>query len=255
MTIALDSARFIVCMLAASHCLVADATVSGLVVDGSQKPLAGLTFQYQRLTRGRFRPNPSGRPVYVTPPGQVQVVGTFRTNSDGSFRVQSVPPGEYSVCMDSRNTPHLDPCRWAYPISFNVAPALTEVRLNPIVLRDAVKLAFRVLDPSRLLPDRLDLETRSPVVVGVVAQQIRHIMADQANRDSDGITFQMNVPAGGSVRLWVLSSIFDLADDQGRAISSTGLGSQLGIPATGTITLTFSIRGVKASPGFPGDNQ
>ncbi|MCW5979791.1 MAG: carboxypeptidase regulatory-like domain-containing protein [Bryobacteraceae bacterium] len=187
-----------------------------MVTSEDGKPLPGAVVLYRSIPRleimgGRAQPA-AGEPV---------VDGLTASDAAGGFTVPDLPAGHYIVCAEVPLAAYLNPCKWS------ATPSLTlssdAVGRPAIVLKKGVFLRVHVNDPVGLLP-MLDLGTmsRRNLIVGVRFGKGAFLGARETNTDKTGFDYEMVIPAGEPLSLWVFSRHVTLTDSKGSAVDNSG---------------------------------
>ena len=180
-------------------------------------PPAGARVSYRRIVRNLTRAGGSVVPA----PGEAVVQNGVLADANGASMVANLPPGDYAICGAVLSLPYLDPCRWGTPPRVTIsANAFTGYNL---VLARGVFLKVRIDDPKGLLPRTKDGPLRAAnLIVGVDFRAGAFLGADNTGVDSAGRDYQMIVPAGEPLRLWLFSRDVVLTDSGGKPVDAPG---------------------------------
>lgn len=195
----------------------ATGSLQGLVTDAQGTPLAGAQVRYQRVFRSVRATN--GQPVRA--PGEAVVSNQVQTNSQGAFTAPALPPGDYLLCASVASAAYLDPCKWA--TSLRVTVSANAASRQNIALTKGVFLKIRVNDPLGLLPRALDSPLRAgKLSVGIQYANGAYLGAPNTAVDSTGRDYQMTIPIGVPLKLWLFSSDIALTDTGGKPVNTSG---------------------------------
>ncbi len=218
---------------------LAVSTISGTVTtadDGS--PIMGANIHYRRVPRLVS----AGHTPKVAP-GESLVSSTVVTDVKGAFAAPNLPAGDYIVCADVPSQPYLDPCRWSSTPRLTVSSGIPA--LQPLVLKKGVYLNVRVNDPKGLLPPFLNGPLRAAnLIVGVVFGNGAFLGAANTSIDSAGRDFQMAIPAGVPLKVWLFSRHVTLTDFSGKAVVSTGTSIPFQATSGQDYAITVNVTGL-----------
>jgi len=108
-------------------------------------------------------------------------------------------------------------------------------------------LKVRINDPRGLLPKVQDGLLGTPkLIVGVKFRNGAFHGAENTSVDSAGRDYQVIVPAGEPLRLWLFSRDIALADAAGKSVAGPGALIQFQAPAGADQTFTFTVSGPAA---------
>jgi hypothetical protein len=206
-------------ILLAAGCAFGQApfgAIQGSVVAENGALLPGAVVLYSRVTR-LVKVGSSYQPA----PGETVVRRTVSCDANGAFSVSNLPVGEYLLCAEVPSGPYLDPCKWSLAQSTTVSAG--SVARPTIVLKKGVLLKIRVIDPAGLLPPvKEDLLHPLNLIVGVVFGEGAFLRATNTGVDGTGRDYQISVPAGTPLKLWVFSRHVTLADSGGLPVDNSG---------------------------------
>jgi hypothetical protein len=196
------------------------ATLGTLLVtarDEKGAPLPAAEVQYRRLVR-TVR-GPGGRSLPAA--GEAVVHNRISADAAGAAALPNLPAGEYALCGRVPGLPYLDPCRWgAQPRITVSANASTQ---HTIVLTKGVFLKVRINDEKGLLPRVKDGPSRAGnLIVGVKFRNGAYLGAENTGVDASGRDYQLVVPAGEPLKLWLFSRHVALTDAAGKAVDMSG---------------------------------
>jgi len=207
-------------ILSAVSYLSGQTTPSGLmlgsVTGDDGLPLAGATVLYQRIYRtvlvGRQE-----RPA----PGEAVVRRATSSDASGAFLAPNLPAGDYFLCAEVPSAPYLNPCKWSSAPKATIAAGA--VNRPALVLNKGVLLKVRVNDPAGLLPPVKERPFRgvSPIV-GVIFGNGAFLAAANTGVGPFAREYQMSIPAGLPLKLWVYSRHVTFRDSAGSPVDNLG---------------------------------
>jgi len=180
--------------------------------------VAGARITYRRVPI--YGPARAGSMPQLAP-GEVLFDTSVVADANGKHTVSGLPAGNYVVCAAAAGQPLLDPCRWG--LSPFVRVQIGSISNLNIQLERGVYLAVRVNDPQRLLPTSAETLFDTPrLIVGVVFGNGAFLAAPQISADMGGRNYEVAVPTGAPLYLWLFSRHVALADAQGKAFPLAG---------------------------------
>ncbi len=191
-----------VCLHAA---LVAQTgSIQGAATDSKGKPLKGT---FVTAVRGGLPPASQ----------------SASTANDGSFKIQGLPAGTYSLCVQVPGDGYLDPCQWGgTPVKITLADGQTSTG-NTLKVADASVLVIRIDDPGKALGQHTKDGRNPHLLVGVWSGNGLFLPAHVASTDAAGTQYQVSIPRDAALKLHVSSRDLQVADAGGAAIAaSTG---------------------------------
>jgi hypothetical protein len=221
-------------------CQTAVGTLQGYVIAEDGTPLANAGVLYHRSVKRIVVGN-----RYQVPPGEAIVNATVSANAGGTFNIGNLPPGEYGLCAHVPGAPYLDPCKWSTAAVANITAG--NVMQQNLALSKGVFLNIHVSDPSLLLPPIPAGPFAQPgLIVGVIFGNGAYLAATNTGAVQFGRDYQVPVPAGTPLKLWVFSRHVTLTDSAGSSLAGTGAM----IPFTATAGIdqvfTFNVSGAAA---------
>ena len=154
-------------------------------------------------------------------PGEEVVQNVISADAKGMFVLPNLPSGDYVLCGGVPTLPYLDPCKWAASPRVTVAP--NAASKATLVLTKGVFLKVRINDPTHLLPQVKDGPLRaSNLIVGVKFANGAYLGATNTGVDTSGRDYEMIVPTGVPLKLWLFSHHVSLADTSGQAVDMSG---------------------------------
>jgi hypothetical protein len=200
-------------------CALAQApfgAIEGSVTAEDGAPLAGAVVSYARITR-LVGPAARARPA----PGEAVVRSSISSDTNGAFAVSNLPAGEYVLCAEVPSGPYLNPCKWSS--SPKVTIGAGALHRPALVLKRGVFLKVRVNDPRGLLPPVTNDASRAPnLIIGVVFGSGAFLAAAITGADQSGRDYQMSIPAGVPLKLWVFSRHVTLTDSMALPVDNSG---------------------------------
>ncbi len=148
-------------------------------------------------------------------------VHRVQSDANGALTALDLPPGEYVLCAEVPAAPFLDPCKWSPAPKLTIAAGVMD--RPALVLKRGVFLKVRVNDPKGLLPPMKNDPSRAPnLIVGVVFGNGAFLAAANTRADQTGRDYQMSIPTGVPLKLWVFSRHVTLADAAGLPVDNSG---------------------------------
>ncbi len=200
-------------------CALAQApfgAMQGSVTAEDGAPVAGAVVSYSRITR-LVGPAAQARPA----PGEAVVHSSISSDTNGAFAVSNLPAGDYALCAEVPSAPYLNPCKWSSSPKATIAAGAVD--RPALVLKRGVFLKVRVNDPRGLLPPVKNDPSRAPnLILGVVFGSGAFLAAAITRADQSGRDYQMSIPAGVPLKLWVFSRHVTLTDAMGLPVDNSG---------------------------------
>ncbi len=223
---------------AVSQSTASVGTLQVTVTDNKGAQLAGVEVRYQRIVRTV----PGAGRLVVPAPGEAIVQNVALAAANGASTVPSLPVGDYIVCGGVPSLPYLDPCKWAAPPRVTVsANASAKFAL---VLTKGVFLRVRINDPKGLLPTVKDgVSSAGNLIVGVKFRSGGFHGAENTGVDSAGRDYQIAVPAGEPLQLWLFSRDVALTDAGGKPVDAPGALIPFQARAGTDQVFTFTVSG------------
>ena len=184
-------------------------SIAGTVVDAkTHKPIAAALVMTMR----------TGLPPFTR---------NTRTGADGAFLIRDLPPGKFSLCVQTPGQAYLNPCEWdgspttASLVSGQVATGVS-IKLTPASI-----LSVRVQDTQKALKQLTKDGRRAELTVGVwgpkgiyYPAQVSSVPLTENPQDA-GVTYsyQIAVPRDTALKLDIASRDLKLGDATGLALS------------------------------------
>lgn len=211
--------------------------ISGRVVDGSGRPVAGATVTYSKDAE-YIRDN-GGRIVVK----ELGLNGVTTAGKDGTFSLAGLQSGRYHICAQGTQASQIGSCEWDGLPVITLAPgqAVTDVTRT---IWDATVLNIRVADPK----GRIAAADKHGVVaarerrfaVGVSLENGFFRRADVLSESATQRVFRVRVPRNRSARLFVDSDL-SVTDGSGRALETNRPASQAVNTTTDTATIDLDV--------------
>jgi hypothetical protein len=213
----------------------AAAQFTGVILDESGRPLAGARV----VCTGKARLVPGSDGGLRAAAAQPQVSLQAITNASGRYQVSGLPPGDYDFCMDAPG--YLATCEWTGWRRATVAQAQA-LDNGTVQLMKAATVTIQINDPLRLLPPPNKMV--APLVVGVRDRWGRFHPGRETASNGDLHVFQVDVPYGTALNVWLHSWRFRLSDSNGTAVNQAGAQFPFQVPGNGIApTYAFTIAG------------
>ncbi len=190
--------------------------LQGSVIDDGGNLLPSVQVLYRRIPK---QSGPPGRLVLA--PGETFASGALTSDLNGVFSLSSANSGNYVICAVSSAGPYLDPCKWQSAVRVTIGAGAVA---NPLIqMKKGVFLNVQINDPSAaLLPLKTSGFQPANLLVGVKFGNGAFLGAETITANSSGRLFQMPVPAGVPLKLWIYSRTLTIKDASGSALPLLG---------------------------------
>ena len=217
--------------------------MQGSITAEDGTPVAGAVVLYSRITR-LVGPVAHARPAL----GEAVVRSSVSADTNGVFALSSLPAGDYYLCPEVPSAPYLNPCKWFSTPQVTISAGA--VQRPSLVLKRGVFLRVRVNDPAGLLPPVKDSPSRAAnLIIGVVFGSGAFLAATNTRMDQTGRDYQMSIPAGMPLKLWVFSRHVTLTDSLGSPVDNSG--GRIPFEATAGQDQTFTLIVAGRAPESP----
>lgn len=208
----------------------ATGNIQGTVADASSnKPIAGAF-------------------VIAIRSGLPPVSQTAQTGAEGTYQLQSLPAGAYSLCVQVPGDGYLDPCEFGGSAQQISLTAGQQSLGNVTKLKPASILKIRLNDAGGVLTQYTKDGHEPDLLIGVFGSgpQRTFYTAHLAGRDKAGSNYQVAVPLDTPLVLSVASNRLKLADGSGIALpnNSSQQGFQHATGDPNPTSFAFAITGV-----------
>lgn len=180
--------------------------------------------------------------------GLPPVSQTAQSGADGSYQLQSLPAGAYSLCVQVPGDGYLDPCQFGGTAQLITLSAGQQSTGNVTKLKGASILKVRLNDSAGFLAQTTKDGHEPDLLIGVFSTgpQRTFYPAHLAGRDKAGSDYQVAVPVDTALVLSVASSSVKLADANGAAIpnNASQQGFQHATGDTNPPSFVFTVTGV-----------
>jgi hypothetical protein len=212
---------------------------NGKVTDDGGVPVSGAIVRYQRIPQ---LVGTTAKPVLA--PGEVFAQGTVATDTTGAFSVPSLPSGNYLLCASSTSGAYIDQCKWGAAVPAVIAT--TSLASPALVVKKGASLTIQINDPNGLLSNSKNPALNpGGLVVGVKYGNGAFVGADTMISQPAGRTYQISVPVGVPLAVWLHSKVLTIADSTGKALALPGALVPFEATAGQNMTLTFSLASVQ----------
>lgn len=144
---------------------------------------------------------------------------TSTSAADGSFQIQGLPAGPYSLCAQLPAGGYLDPCQWSLnPTSLTLIAKQVSTG-NAVTLRKGSIVKIRMQDPGRLLAQKTRDGRQPHLLIAVPALRGLNA-AQQTGKDSNGADYEVTVPNDSSLTIQVVSRDLKLGDKLGNPLAN-----------------------------------
>jgi hypothetical protein len=197
--------RLIVPAIAASLGLWAQSSgggIQGTIIGAGNKPLPGAF-------------------VTATAAGLPPVSKTIQSANDGTFQIQGLPAGTYSICVQVPGGGYIDPCQFGGAIKPLTLTAGQQSNGTVLKLQTGSVLKIHLNDTSGLLAQQTKQGRNPDLLLGVFGGPQRTFYpAHQVGADKSGSDYQLTVPLDMPMTLVISSKSLKLADASGTALPS-----------------------------------
>lgn len=163
--------------------------------------------------------------------GKFSSVYSSASQSDGSFRFDSLPVGSYLLCADQPEIALLNPCSWSTTRTTLSVTATGPAPDIALVAERGVALKVRINDALGLLSANPALDD---VVIGFKPSIGPSMPARLLSRDSFGKTLTVLVRPGQAVDLFIYSAGLRLSDAKGILFGMANTKLTVVAPASST---------------------
>jgi hypothetical protein len=150
-------------------------------------------------------------------PGESRSSSQAISDVSGKYRIPNLPPGDYDLCMDAPG--YLATCEWTGWRRVTVAQGQAFDN-SAVQLAKAATVTIRINDALLLLKPANGMT--SPLLVGVRDAWGRFHPGHETAVTGASRTFQVDVPYGTTLNLWLHSWRFLLTDSSGAALNRAG---------------------------------
>lgn len=144
------------------------------------------------------------------------------TAADGSFALDQLPAGTYTLCAQAAAALQIDPCHWSGTppkITLNAGQNVTGYNFN---LVKGQALQVRLDDKGALIASAAGAFGNPHVLVGILTAEGQFYPVTLTGVDSAGRDHSIVVPVNTTLRLTVASQSLKLTDSTGTALNPAG---------------------------------
>ena len=159
--------------------------------------------------------------------GPVPFSRNTRAGADGAFQIRNLPPGKFSLCIQTPSHSYLDPCEWnGSPMAVTLVSGQAASGIS-IKLTPASTLSVRVQDAQKTLNQLTKDGRRADLTVGVWGPKGIYYparvspvpLAENLQAGQTTYSYQIAVPRDTALKLYVASRDLKLGDATGAALS------------------------------------
>ena len=200
------------------------AAISGKVVGGDGKPLAGISLL---VTPAALKPGEANPGVFLAMSGV-----------DGTYSVGSLPAGEFNVCASDEGGRFVNPCAWTGPVAVSLGAGQSKTGVE-VRMEEAAELVVEVRDAGQRLAS-----TAHGIVVGIGAPFI--FVPLNGGASAAGLrTFKAPVPYERDLDISVMAGTLALTDEAGKALKNGGDTLRVKVPrGQAKKTVVINVAGV-----------
>jgi hypothetical protein len=144
------------------------------------------------------------------------------TAGDGSFALDTLPAGTYTLCAQAQAALHIDPCHWSETPPKVTLTAGQNVTGYNFSLVKGQALQVRLDDQGGLLASAAGAFGNPHVLMGVLTSKGQFYPVGLSSIDSGGRNHSLVVPVNTTLRLTVSSQTVKLTDSAGTALNPAG---------------------------------
>jgi hypothetical protein len=217
------------------------AGLKGHIVDQGGHPVPNAAVRYIRQPVYAAAKTHGNSIANTLAPGESALHASTHADASGAFHAAALPPGDYLLCAHAAG--YLDSCKWGLALSAKAVGSAETRDLTAITLTQAASVLVQVNDPLGLLPKRLDPTGDNGLILGIMTPGGAFFGA-QPSLLSGGRTYQLSLPFGRQMFIWVFSHSFTLVDAKGNQLPAAGSKIPIQVPAgSQTIQITIQVRG------------
>jgi hypothetical protein len=205
-----DMKKLISLLLAFAGCSAAatqNAVIKGVVTDEVGHPENGVV-----VTANLLPPVAAGAAI---PASFVFFSANALSAANGSFEIDGLPAGTFSLCAEKQGSQLLNPCIWGTPTKVAVASGATE-NGTAVKVQNGVTIVVRVADPKGTLAGNPQADD---ILIGTGYRKSPFVRARTITKDGTGRTLTLTVPPGLALNVSVTSRALQLADGGGQLLA------------------------------------
>ena len=166
----------------------------------------------------------------VTPAGaQGPQTGIAVAATDGTFKIDGLSEGLYSLCVQGAGHDYVDPCLWsATPprVELKTAKATAKAQID---LQEGVRVRVNIRDSNALMTTTLRPSAKGRAHAGIWLRNGFHLDIPRIAKDDAGEAYEILAPEDESIHVSVETQGMRLVDNAGR-------GLERGIVALAVVT-------------------
>jgi hypothetical protein len=181
-----------------------------------------------------------------TAPGasSAATTATATPANDGSFSVASLAVGQFAICVKDPSGAVIDPCLWTDSrttvniVAGNMTSGLV------VRVKKASAVSVRVNDTAQALAQKSTDAYPPHVLVGAFDARGGFHPAQEVQKDSTGISYQLPIPVDSPVRVTIYSAQVQLATSSNVSLPAQGYSMTFVQPSSQSQTNSFTFNAV-----------
>lgn len=204
----------LVCFAALAQNTISPGAISGIVVDGTGRPIPGGKFSYTKLTE--YARDKEGRII-------VKELGSSATATaalNGTFTLSGLTPGRYQLCGFATQPNQVSDCVWRGVPVVNIGPGQS-IKNSTTSILAATILTLQINDPNGkiAIPDAHgNVAAARRFFIGVSAGTY-YRRADRISATATQHVFRVLIPKRQAVHLF-MDTNFAVTDSLGKSLET-----------------------------------